>query len=62
MHSDPARQLRQETNTVPFAVGDNVCTLSSKLAAEHERIGFLCRTPVWRTVDAGLRIFEMVNV
>ena len=45
MHSDVTKQLSQEMNEVlsalPFADGDRVCSLSSELAAEHERIGFV---------------------
>lgn len=45
MHSDLTKQLSKEinelTNSLPFADGDKVCSLSSELAAEHERIGFV---------------------
>ena len=45
MHSDLTKQLSQEINellsALPFADGDKVCSLSSELAAEHERIGFV---------------------
>lgn len=45
MHSDLTKQRNQEindlTNSLPFADGDKVCSLSSKLAAEHERITFV---------------------
>lgn len=45
MHSDLTKQLSQEINellsSLPFADGDKVCSLSSELAAEHERIGFV---------------------
>ena len=45
MHSDLTKQLSQEINelisSLPFADGDRVCSLSSELAAEHERIGFV---------------------
>ena len=45
MHSDLTKQLSQEMNKLlsglPFADGDKVCSLSSELAAEHERIGFV---------------------
>ena len=45
MHSDLTKQLSREinelTNNLPFADGDKVCSLSSELAAEHERIGFV---------------------
>ena len=45
LHSDLTKQLSQEMNELlsclPFADGDKVCSLSSELAAEHERIGFV---------------------
>ena len=45
MHSDLTKQLSQEINellsSLPFADGDKACSLSSELAAEHERIGFV---------------------
>ena len=45
LHSDLTKQLSQEMNellsSLPFADGDKVCSLSSELAAEHERIGFV---------------------
>lgn len=45
MHSDLTKQLSQEMNerlsSLPFADGDRICSLSSELAAEHERIGFI---------------------
>ena len=45
MHSDLTKQLSQEINELlsafPFTDGDRVCSLSSELAAEHERIGFV---------------------
>ena len=45
MHSDLTKQLSQEMNellsSLPFADSDKVCSLSSELAAEHERIGFV---------------------
>ena len=44
MHSDLTKQLSYELNellsALPFADGDKICSLSSELAAEHERIGF----------------------
>lgn len=45
MRSDLTKQLSREMNellsSLPFADGDKVCSLSSELAAEHERIGFV---------------------
>ena len=45
MHSDLTKQLSREMNellsSLPFTDGDKVCSLSSELAAEHERIGFV---------------------
>ena len=45
MHSGLTKQLSQEMNellgALTFADGDKVCSLSSELAAEHERIGFV---------------------
>ena len=45
MHSDLTKQLSQELNELlddlPFADGNKICSLSSELAAEHERIGFV---------------------
>ena len=45
MHSNLTKQLSQEMNgllsSLPFADGDKVCSLSTELAAEHERIGFI---------------------
>lgn len=45
MHSDLTKQLSQEMNellsSLPFADGDKVCSMSSELAAEHEKIGFV---------------------
>ena len=45
LHSDLTKQLSEEMNellsSLPFADGDKVCSLSSELAAEHERIGFV---------------------
>lgn len=45
MHSDLTKELSQEMNellsSLPFADGDKVCSLSSELAAEYERIGFV---------------------
>ena len=45
MHSYLTKQLSQEMNellsSLPFAEGDKVCSLSSELAAEHEKIGFI---------------------
>lgn len=44
MHSDLTKRLSKEinelTNSLSFADGDKVCSLSSELAAEHEKIGF----------------------
>ena len=45
MHSDLITQLSQEMNellsSLPFIDGDKICSLSSELAAEHERIAFI---------------------
>ena len=45
MHSDLTKQLSQELNELldglAFADADKACSLSSELAAEHERIAFL---------------------
>ena len=45
LNSDLTKQLSQKMNellsSLPFADGDKVCSLSSELAAEHERIGFV---------------------
>ena len=45
MHSALTKQLSQEMNellsNLPFSDGDKICSLSSELAAEHERIGFV---------------------
>ena len=45
MHSDLTKQLSQELNELldglAFVDADKACSLSSELAAEHERIAFL---------------------
>lgn len=45
MHSDLTKQISAElndlTNGLAFVDADKICTLSSELAAEHERIAFI---------------------
>ena len=45
MHSDLTKQLSAElndlTNGLAFIDADKICSLSSELAAEHERIAFI---------------------
>lgn len=45
MHSGLTKQLSEELNgllsALPYTDGDRICSLSSELAAEYERIGFV---------------------
>ena len=45
IHSDLTKRLSGELNdlmsTLPYIDGDRICSLTSELAAEHERIGFV---------------------
>lgn len=45
MHSDLTKQISAElndlTNNLAFVDADKICSLSSELAAEHERIAFI---------------------